>query len=357
MVDEGAIREALLTAQEKLIVAYGAGPAALDVYFLDFEALKKQIIDASRLGLLSSDTMQLAANVVGGIPAICQSFMALDKAAADAVAGVKRKIQNLPLGCREDEDEFEGDGHDSDLSTDSDASSEQEADETDKDDESDGSDMDYGTLDSNSDGESDEDEDEDPDPPKWELLRDWLLDNIAYPFARNELEHAEMLQLARIPYPWFLHWLKQMREHIQWDKFLQQHSKGDPRHFQRILITAQDDPSSIPPTTFAAVSQMRTLIRETYEDTIPQWWDDVIGLVEGMEKKFWEGAVEEVYLGSREILTEDEDDAQIHTKTEVTPYPLAKVHDAVIPARPSLLGTKRKALDMSTYEPPGSHES
>ena len=359
MVDEGAIREALLTSQEKLIAAYEAGPAALDLYFLDFEALKKQILDASRLGHLSSDTLQLAAKVVGGVHTIAQSFIALDNAAADALEKTEGNLQNLLFSCGDDEDELEEDESHYDPSTDSDASGE-EADESDKEDGGDDSDADYRLPSSGSDEESDLEEE--PDAPKWDLLRDWLLDNMAYPFAHNEADHTDVLRLAKISYPAFLHWLKQMRENMQWDEFLQTHAKGDPRQFRHILSAIRGDFSCVSPATLAAVSQMRTVITDTYDDTIPQWWGDVVELVEGMEKMFWEGAAEIVRLESDETLTtdeSDEDDAtiQVPLESEIAVQPLGKMSDAAASARSSSLSMKRKAQDMATCELPMSQES
>lgn len=353
MVDEGAIRDALLAAQENLVVAFGAGPAALDVYFTNFEALKKQIIDASRLGLLSKETMQLAADVIGGIPAIAQSFMALEQEATHALSKIQRNSRDRPIICMDDDNESENSESDDELSVDSDASHGDGADETDMDDQSDDSDTDNGVVYSDDDEDPDEDDEHDRHlAPQWHLLRDWLLDNISHPFAYNESEYAMMLKTANVSFPTFQHWLNQMRDNIQWDKLIRNYSNGDPRKWRNLLCNAKDDRENLPPAIQAAISRVVVIIGETYDTTIPLWWEQSVSLLAGMEDAAWSGAAEHVCWSSDGSSSSDNDydSRKAVEKTFTQP----NILDCTLRMGP-LAGTKRKALEMSKYELLGQH--
>ncbi|KIM22737.1 hypothetical protein M408DRAFT_332782 [Serendipita vermifera MAFF 305830] len=349
MVDEGAIRKALLSAQEDLVVAFGAGPSALDVYFSNFEALKKQIIQASQLGLLSKETMQLAADVVGGIPAMAQSFMALEQGATRALSKIGRNTRDHPIVCGDDEDDDEDS---CDSSMDSDASSEDGAEETDLDEEKENSDTEDDGNYSSSDGESYEDDDH-PLAPQWHLLRDWLLDNIGHPFAYNESEYADLLKRANVSFAAFQHWLGQMREHMHWDKLIRNCSDGDQRKWKTLLTKGNE--AELPPALQAVISRTKDRICETYEMTIPLWWEQSVSLLANMEDAIWLGATENTRSSSHESSSDDECGSPLRSGAKlVSELPVSKVTDACQP-RASLAGVKRKAVEMWASELPEQH--
>ncbi|KAG8818989.1 hypothetical protein FRC19_010199 [Serendipita sp. 401] len=311
MVDEEAIREALLGAQERLIVAYTAGPAALDDFLAEFERLKSNIIGAAKSELLSRETLQIAADVVRGIPIITQSFLRLEQEAAKGLGAVIRNTREQAINCAEtasSQDTFQTHGDNVD------------GDEADESDSENGLSGDYSSGEeySEDDEESEweyEEELEDADRPKWSILRDWLLDNIAYPFAGDESKHHDILERANVSYPTFVHWLAQMRKFIRWDRLVQQHGEGCVEKLtaliHAVLSTTQsslDQHSSIPPEAYQDLSRVKDIVVRKFNAHFSAWWTEAEELFDQLQEFYWLGAEDIVHWSSDEVPESDSED-------------------------------------------------
>lgn len=346
MVDEDAIRDALLGAQEKLAIAYQQGPAALELFHADFEILKSRIISAAQAGLLSRDTLQIAANVVRGIPIIVQSFIRLEQQAAEGLGKLHTNTREQVLLCLDDprraSSSRAGGFHDP---------SQEESDETDADSEDD--------LDPESYAEFSDDDDEELHEPRWTILRDWFLNNLGHPFAVAESEHEDLLKTANISYPSFVHWLEQMRRHIRWDRLLSVHGKGSPRELASLVSVVLHDNHNTPiakvePETCAALLEAKRVVTESCDEMPSKWWEESIQLVELMKEFHLLGAEEVVqWESAEEVVSEDgseQSEDEIDTAVSSIGTRFSSEATLVYEPPPTSGGRKRKAAEMTLQE-------
>lgn len=289
MASDAAVRQELRNLDSLLLEAYGDGPRQLAVFAERWRSLTRSIAALKQANLLSNDTLLLARTVTQRIAVIAGAFHRVEQAAQQ------------PL--------FDGQESVADITENQEDSSDDEEDEEDWPGDS------LGTGD-------DEQDDEDPNPPNWPFLREWLLQNMGYPFVLSTPDLSTVLDQGNISQVALEYWVKSVRRQSGWATVFAQHAKSDPENMRRYWSTFMDElRANIDPSHSQLGTQLRQGLTELHNSVLdvfeidsPPWWDEAASLF----MQTWCMPHESGNLEVQEWFSDEEEEEEEEVAVEVT---------------------------------------
>ncbi|KAG8830280.1 hypothetical protein FRC17_005105 [Serendipita sp. 399] len=250
MASDAVVRQQLLNLDGLLVEAIGDGPRQLELFAERWAVIAASIATAKQTNSLSQDTLVLAKVVTHRIASIASAFARLEEVA-------QQPLSVEPLLNDDNPENKE------DLSDD---------------------DSDYGGL--LDEDEALEDDEEDPNPPNWPFLRDWLMENMGYPFVPTSSDVTPVLQHGNITLPMLRQWVDYVRKHSGWQNLFKEHADCNTNHMQdlwsetlkEIRTTSSHVSSTLPPHARDGLINMYQRVLHIFESDTSPWWDEAAAL-------------------------------------------------------------------------------
>ncbi|PVG03205.1 hypothetical protein CPB86DRAFT_869654 [Serendipita vermifera] len=303
-LDDNALKNELAEMQQRLLSALQHGDEQVHSFLRDWDHLKQQLIHGLSTGRVSEETKQLAADVARHVALIAQSFLKLEQVSgvltkdSTTLSTVQKDIKkhdSLPMQPRQaDSAKAENDDrlqrYPSKIEPQSDnkdagtALIESKLHTTvQQEHESDQSDLD---VDSSSDSDTEEllsnaDSTEDTEDPNWDVLRDWMLSNIAVPFLPTGPEARELECKAGVDSDGLICWIESTRNQCGWSDLLAKYAHGDLNKMRDLCLDIFCETGeaaatqSYPQELVNDFLAMREYLRSLDTTAPSSWWTEI----------------------------------------------------------------------------------
>ncbi|KAG8818591.1 hypothetical protein FRC19_010473 [Serendipita sp. 401] len=279
MVREEILRRQLLAAEDRLLSALNDN--TLEEFLAEWATLQENVLAAAELDQLSNELLILNDNVCKGVEDIVQSCLNIDAAIEKAfdmqdflsdfnicAAGTGLSNTEIPPSLSDNAENsrqqrqsaFDPGHHRSKLRSQRHVTLEERFSTL----------TDYAgtglTEDTDNDLESDEEDFDEPDPD-WDKMKDWFLENIAFPFLDPD-QPDPILRSAPISPDHLEYWVSQVCRRCNWQELYAKYASKDRSRMQIICDVIFSPPRGASSHSIRVTSPMREAFQKMRQDAI-----------------------------------------------------------------------------------------